>query len=140
MAATRGPASRRTVPGGLGSGVRMQTPRWRAGERGPGPVPERQADRGGRGAAVRWPPGELLGEPRGLVSGLHRGERRRLTAQALRGFFQSQLPNWVRSGRQSGSREASNRSDQPWARQKLAEPLNTWFSSVFLIFVWQGYL
>lgn len=64
---------------------------------------------GGRGAAVRWLPGELLGEPRGLVSGLHRGERRRLTAQALRGFFQSQLPNWVRSGRQSGSREASNR-------------------------------
>lgn len=117
----------------------MQTPGWRAGERGPGPVPEKQADRGGRGAAVRWPPGELLGEPRGLVSGLHRGERRRLTAQALRGLFQSQLPNWVRSGRQSGSREASNRSDLSWARQKLAGPLDTWFSSVFLIFVWQGY-
>lgn len=102
----RGPASRTAVPGGLGSGVRMQTPRWRAG--GPGRVPERLEGRGGRRAAVRWPPGGRLGEPRGLVSGLYAGELGRLTSQALGGVFQSQLPNWVRSGRQSGSLEASN--------------------------------
>lgn len=78
---------------------------WRQRSRsGPG-------EAGGPGrarAAVRWSPGGLLGEPRGLVSGLHRGERGRLMAQALGGFFQSQFPNWVRSGRQSGSLGASN--------------------------------
>lgn len=42
----RGPAARRAVPGRPGSGERMQTPRWRAGEGRPGQAPEGQA-RGG---------------------------------------------------------------------------------------------
>lgn len=45
----RGPVSRTAVPGGLGSGVRMQTPRWRAGAGGPGRVPEGQASGEGAG-------------------------------------------------------------------------------------------
>lgn len=67
----RGPAAWRAVPGRPGSGVKMQTPRWRAGEGGPGQAPERRAGQGGRREAVRPPPGGWLGEPRGLVSGLH---------------------------------------------------------------------
>lgn len=34
-------------------GVRMQAPRWRAGEGGPGQAPEGRAGQGGRGEAAR---------------------------------------------------------------------------------------
>lgn len=44
----RGPAARRAVPGRPGSGERMQTPRWRAGEGGPGQAPEGLAGGPGR--------------------------------------------------------------------------------------------
>lgn len=53
----RGPAVRRAVPGRPGLGVRMQTPRWRAREGGPGQDPDGRAGQGGRGEAVCPPPG-----------------------------------------------------------------------------------
>lgn len=45
------------------AGVKMQTPRWRAGEGVPGQVPEGRAGQGGSREAVRPALGGRLGEP-----------------------------------------------------------------------------
>lgn len=83
-----------------GSALESRRGRPRSGTRGAGGP--------GRARGSCPPPGGRLGEPRGLASGLHPGERGRLTAQVLSSLFQSQLPNWERSGLQSGSLGASN--------------------------------